>query len=121
MTSGVLPAGGLIWRPDPDTRLELLFPRPRVARRIRWNFGGDLWAYVLGQFGGGSWAVTLLDDSRQQVLYSDLRALVGVEWLLPNGVTGVLDAGYVFERNLDVGGFSVAPSSTFILRVGLNF
>jgi len=119
----VLPVGGLIWTPDPSSRLELLVPRSRVARKL-WSSpgGGGLWAYSAVQFGGGSWAVTLPDDTTALVTVSDLRALVGLEWFLSRRVAGVAEAGWVFARTISANGVpEYNPSDTLMLSAGATF
>ena len=52
----VLPAGGFIWSPDEDTRLQVTFPQPKLARRVGAVGGAGWWVYAAGEFGGGTWA-----------------------------------------------------------------
>jgi hypothetical protein len=122
LESSVLPVGGVIWSPDEATRVELLVPRVRLARRIRSGRRGDLWTYVSGQFGGGSWAITLADETTTLVTYSDLRAAWGLEWVGTGRFSAVAEIGYVFYRDIrafDVSQFS--PDDAVMLRVGGNF
>ncbi|MGE5191934.1 MAG: hypothetical protein ACM3U2_05485, partial [Deltaproteobacteria bacterium] len=118
---GVLPAGGVIWLPDDDTRFELIFPRPRIARRLSVTERRECWGYVGGQLGGGAWSVALPDNSRDLLRYSDLRLLLGVEWLSDRGLLGVIEAGYVFDRHLFLEAASASPNSTLLLRAGICF
>jgi hypothetical protein len=102
LQSNWLPVGGAIWTPSELTRFELLFPRPRLARRVVKNDHWAVWSYVAGQFGGGAWAV--LDAPEQNVLvgYSDLRLLGGVEAFSRGGYELRAELGYVFARELRV-------------------
>ena len=53
----LLPAGGLIWTPNPDVRFDFVFPYPKFAERIS-NVGNyEVWAYLRGEYGGGQWSV----------------------------------------------------------------
>jgi hypothetical protein len=102
LQSNWLPVGGAIWVPNEHSRLELVFPRPRLARRVHGTDDWALWSYVAGQFGGGAWAV--LDAPAQNVLvgYSDLRLLGGVEAFSRGGYEWRAELGYVFARELRV-------------------
>ena len=53
----ILPAGGVVWTPSPDVRADILFPNPKISKRLR-DFGTtEVWGYVAGEYGGGSWNV----------------------------------------------------------------
>ncbi|MEN6557179.1 MAG: hypothetical protein ABFC54_03260, partial [Thermoguttaceae bacterium] len=56
---GVLPIGGVIWTPRADLKFDLVFPHPRIARRIDGGLStGDVtqdWVYVAGEFAGDAW------------------------------------------------------------------
>ena len=43
-----LPAGGIIWDPNDDVHLEILFPRPKFAYRFTASALHEDWAYVAG-------------------------------------------------------------------------
>jgi hypothetical protein len=121
LKSNLLPIGGLIWRPNDDVRVDLVFPRPRVARRLAIDEVQETWGYVSGVFGGGAWAV---DDGNRNVLvrYSDLRLCLGVEWLRADGGSTQVELGYVFSRDISVDQFSVlAPDGTALFQVTTNF
>lgn len=122
LESRILPVGGLIWTPNDATRCELVVPRMRVARRIRESTKGSLWTYVAGQFGGGSWAITLDDGSTTLLTYNDLRVMWGVEWLTAGRLSGVAEVGYVFSRDItafDASQFN--PSNSVLFRLGCTF
>lgn len=122
LESRILPVGGLIWTPDDATRVELLVPRMRVARRLRSGRRDDLWVYVAGQFGGGSWGITLADGSTTLLTYNDLRVVVGAEWLTTDRLSGVAEIGYVFARDISAFGASqFTPTDTLLLRLGVTF
>ncbi len=53
----VLPGVGLIWTPDPDLRIDLVFPRPKIAYRIGFVPSKyEHWVYFSGSLGGRTWA-----------------------------------------------------------------
>ncbi len=119
----VLPVGGLIWTPNADNRLELLFPRSRFVRKAQsFDAGGGAWIYTAVQFGGGSWAVTLPDDTTALVTISDLRAILGLEWFRTRSVAGVAEVGYVFARTISANRVpEFNPSDTIMLSAGATF
>lgn len=119
----VLPVGGLIWTPNEQTRLELLVPRSRLVRKVTsLATGGGVWAYGAVQFGGGSWAVTLPDDSTALVTVSDLRAVLGLEWFRSRSVAGVAEVGYVFDRTISANRVpEFNPNDTLLLSAGATF
>ncbi|MCG8587066.1 MAG: DUF6268 family outer membrane beta-barrel protein [Pirellulales bacterium] len=122
----LLPAGGLIWTPDEDTRYHILFPNPKMAKRLPWrHFGSaDVWWYVLGEYGGGSWTVERDDRMSDVVDYNDIRVLLGLEWETPGGFKGDVAIGFVWDRELLYRSnepASFKPSDTGLLRAGFSF
>ena len=96
----ILPAIGLFMSPNPDIKFDLYFPRTKLSHRIP-NMGQyEAWAYVGGEYGGGSWAIERLDGSDDQADINDVRAYAGLEWIGPRRVTGFVDFGYAFEREI---------------------
>ena len=63
----LLPAGGLIWTPNPDVKFDFVFPYPKFAERIN-NVGnsefGPIW---LREYGGGQWSVVHNNGSRRRL------------------------------------------------------
>lgn len=122
LESHVLPVGGVVWSPREDWRFELLFPRPRVAHRLVFSSSRSAWGYVAGQFGGGSWSITLDDAASTLVTYSDLRVMLGCEWAGSDSLSGVVEAGYVFSRNLSAFGLTqLVPEDSVLLHGGVTF
>lgn len=122
-----LPIGGLIWRPRPDLKLELVAPRPRIGRRIYW-FGayGEAvqdWAYVAGEFGGGTWAFQRSTGVDDVVNYRDYRVILGWERKALGGLDARLEAGYVFSRTIEYASSvpDVEPDDTLMLRAALTY
>jgi len=119
----LLPAGGLFIQPTPDIKLNLYFPRPKIARRLP-NFQNlEVWGYAGGEYGGGSWTVERFGGIGDQVDYNDIRVFLGLEWLTPAQITGFFEGGYVFERELIYKRFdnSLDLSDSFMLRAGIAF
>jgi hypothetical protein len=119
----VLPVGGLVWTPNEAHRLELLVPRSRLARRVlTFDGGGAAWTYAACQFGGGTWAIALPDDTTAVVTSSDLRAILGLEWFRSRTVAGVAEVGYVFARTISANGVAeFNPTDAIMLQVGATF
>ncbi len=118
----ILPAAGVIVKPDRDTSIELTFPRPRFAQRLGYTHFGDIWWYVAGELGGGTWAVSTAGGD-DVVTISDYRLLLGIENQGARGFKTYLEVGYVFGREIE---FKSAapdfdPSDTFLLRAGLTY
>lgn len=93
----LLPVAGLILTPDPAMRLELVFPRPRIAFQLTEEHR----LYVSGELGGGTWAIerdSLVDDL---ATYRDLRACIGVEHVDKEGGRSAFEIGYLFDRRLE--------------------
>jgi len=126
----LLPAGGIVWTPNPDVRFEILFPNPRIARRL-WTCGNtDWWLYLRGEYGGGSWTVKqdvtipVADSYVDQIDYNDIRAGLGLEFDTPRAWKGLFEVGVTCEREVifrtgNVGTFR--PDPTVYLRAALAY
>jgi len=97
----LLPVVGIYANPNPDMKIDLAFPRSKISHRIP-NFNDfEGWAYAGAEYGGGSWAIDRpVAGIADQVDINDVRAYLGLEWMGPRRVTGFLELGYVFEREL---------------------
>lgn len=118
-----LPAVGAIWTPNDDYKVELLFPRPRVMKKLAASGDKTRWIYVGGEFGGGSWAIDRADGTADVFTYSALRFLVGYEVKQPRGFSPRVEAGYIFNRQVEykseIGDYD--PNSAFMVRFGGAF
>lgn len=120
----MLPAGGLFWTPDANSRFNLYFPRPKISRRLP-NLGNtEVWGYVSGEYGGGSWTIRREANFADQVDINDYRLMVGLEWIGIRGVTGFGEVGVAFDRELiyrsdDTIGHNLGDS--FFARGGFAF
>jgi hypothetical protein len=120
LQSNLLPVGGLIWRPSPDLRIDIVVPRPRVAWFIGGDDFGETWGFVSGVFGGGAWAV---DAGSENILvqYSDLRLSIGCEH---SGLAAIWTAeiGLAFSRDISLDRYTVrTPDSGLFLQAGVEF
>ena len=119
----MLPAGGLVWKPNEDTEFSLIFPYPRISRRLS-NYGvTEWWVYCRGDYGGGSWTMSPDKTSLplDQMDYNDLRFALGLEFDRMDRIGGLLEVGCAFDRELVVRstGAKYSPSTTIFLRAGL--
>lgn len=105
----VLPAVGLIYQPRPDCRLDLIFPRPRLAYRLVQNGDREQWAYLGTGFSGGTWGYQQQSGIDDQITYRDWLAVVGWE-STPRLAPGMpfaigrrvnLEVGYAFGRRFE--------------------
>lgn len=119
----VLPVAGLIWTPHDDWRYEILFPRPKISRRLfRTDADVSWWVTAIGEFGGNTWAVQRLDGTDDKFTYSDLRLIGGVERQVAGRLTTRFEAGYVFDRQAEyAGGGKLKPADTVLLRAEIAY
>ncbi len=131
-----LPVIGTVYAPvSGDVRLDLVFPKPRVAWKISDNIGGrerqkgrrsqveSLWLTLGGELGGGSWAISRADRAYDVVTYRDYRLIAGLESQQKNGATSRLEAGWIFDRSVqyrsNMGNYQ--PSDSFMVRVSTDY
>jgi len=119
----MLPAAGIVWIPSPETEFSLVFPYPRVSRRLP-NFGNtEWWLYCRGEYGGGSWAVQpdKMAGPVDQIDYNDIRVALGLEFDRMDKIAGLVEVGTAFERELLLRSTheKYSPSTTIFLRAGL--
>ena len=118
----VLPVVGVIHSPRDDLKLELVFPKPRVLKRVAVAPDAETWAYVVGELGGGSWAIERQNGQDDIANYRDYRLLFGLERKRTDRWTAAIEAGYVFERELEYerGRGDFGPDNTVLLRLALS-
>ncbi len=125
--SNVIPIGGLIWTPSKDLQFDILFPHPKLARRVYWSGhqGDDIqdWIYVAGEFANDSWAIRRSDGSNDQVMLRDYRLILGIERKAIGGLSSRVEVGYVFGRRIRYVSETpdFYPSDTVLLRGGLTY
>lgn len=120
----LLPAFGILWTPNPQTRWDLYFPRPKLASYLTTVGNTDVWCYINAEYGGGSWAISRANVGNPQMDINDIRVGLGLEWTSQSGVHGFTEAAYVFNRELVFASGPVAVQeldSTFMLRGGLTY
>ncbi len=119
-----LPAAGVIWTPNPYVCYEILFPRPRVLFMFNEQPEHEDWAYIAGEFGGGSWSIQRVPGYTQDVVtFTDYRAIVGVERRKNGGAGLRVEAGYIFGRSFEYTstGAQFDLESTWMVRGSVTF
>ncbi len=116
----------MIWTPDPDSRFELLFPRPKLSHRIATVRNSNLWGYVEGEYGGNTWTIRRNQPgfNGDLVDYNDLRLSLGIESIGFNARRMNFEVGYVFNRRLMYqSGITPTtyPHGTAMIRGGFTF
>ena len=134
-----LPVFGIIYSPREDIKLNMIFPAPKLVFRISQGTDDELWGYLAGEFGGGSWAIERSAGRtvgrgrgrrvvpavlrKDVIAYTDWRLMFGLEQKATDGGTMFVEVGYVFNRELEyksgLGNFD--PESTAMLRAGLTY
>jgi hypothetical protein len=116
----LLPVAGTIWSPLEWLKVEAVFPRPRLAARIK---DTSTWVYLGGELGGGTWAierVNLVDDN---ATYRDLRLVLGWETVVADSLGSSFEIGYVFDRRLSyssgIGDYD--PTDGFMIRTAAQY
>jgi hypothetical protein len=123
----LLPVAGLVWTPNDDTKFALVFPQPKISRRVYWcgatNQDVQDWVYIGGELGGGTWAIRRSDGADDVLNYRDLRAFLGIERRAIGRINPRLEIGYVFARKLqlDQAAADYFPRDTLMLRGALAY
>lgn len=119
----LLPAGGIIYYPNADTRFDLVFPEPRVSRRFRTVGNWDWWWYANGRIGGGRWTIERRTGMDDRFTYNDYRIGGGLEFVSYKGSRGWFDVAYVFNRQVlyDSGTGNFNPDPTVALTAGWSY
>lgn len=118
-----LPVAGIVWNYSEDLKFELMAPRPRIAWRFSHAECDEHWAYVVGEFGGGTWAVQRASGLNDVATLQDYKLMLGVERKWDTVKSWWAEAGYVFSRRVEyTSGIGDSDlSSSGVARVGLSF
>ena len=125
----LLPAGGVLWQPNPGTRFDLFFPEPKLSQYLSTIGNYDTWWYVGGYYGGGAWTVERANGSKDSIDINDIRLLLGLEWgrneqMRDGRRTAFVEAGYVFNRELlykNQPADNIDLSDSFVVRAGIGY
>lgn len=135
----IIPFAGFLWRPTDDWKIELMVPRPKIAKRIDYQshfigseeLGGEMlktveisdWIYLSGELGGGSWAIRRLDGENDLITYRDLRLILGIERKNTQCLSYYAEVAYVFCRKFDYESATpdIHPGDSVMLRLGTTY
>lgn len=98
----ILPVVGVSLRDVfvPGTRMDLVFPRPRIDYLL----SDTSRIYLAGRLGGGTWDIEFPDEANHVITYRDYRLLLGFETASRDGSHSSWEFGYVFSRALEFRG-----------------
>ena len=119
----LMPTFGVIWAPSDIFECHLIFPDPKILRRVHIVNDTQWWAYVRADYGGGSWAVNT-DKGVFRTDYNDIRVAVGLEFRnRPRQcLSGYFEVGGAFNRELYSNGYAwYKPSNCVFLAGGLRY
>jgi hypothetical protein len=127
----LIPSGGILWEPNERTKFDIYFPQPKLASYLAPIGNQELWWYLAGEYGGGSWTIKreIAPIFTDRFDYNDIRILVGLEWgpseMFREGQRlGFIEAGWVTEREgiyVARPGDSFSLADSFILRAGVGY
>jgi hypothetical protein len=118
-----LPAGGLIWSPNEDWQLDLIFPKPKIAQRLSADGCREWWHYLAAEFGGGPYSIRRTSGAQDVIILRDYRLYYGVEHKTLGGLSGKVEAGVVLGREVEFvsGEPTHEPGETLIVRAGVAY
>jgi hypothetical protein len=125
----LLPAVGILWAPNPDTRFDIFFPEPKLSHYLSTVGNADVWWYINGYYGGGAWTIKQVDDSNDEIDINDIRLMLGFEFGRSEQIRqgfrqGFIEGGYAFNRELLYRNRSTSNldlENSFILRAGFAY
>ncbi len=124
----IFPAIGFLWEPDENRRYDIYFPRPKFSHYWTTRGNSTIWWHVGAEYGGGAWTFkrTVAPDegTTEQADINDIRIFTGIEWDRLQRVTGLLEIGYVFEREIYVRNHrdeDLDLDDTVMIRGGIKF
>ncbi|MEK6246818.1 MAG: hypothetical protein N2C12_01480 [Planctomycetales bacterium] len=127
----LLPTGGLVWTPggpNGNVRFDILFPNPKFSFRVFSLRSTDIWWYLAGEYGGGSWTIQRGGvvpgaPANDRFAYNDIRIISGLEWTGYYGLRGFAEAGWVLAREIDYvsNAFDTKPPQTVMVRGGITY
>jgi hypothetical protein len=121
---GVLPAGGIVWTPNSDTRFDILFPNPKLTRRLSTVGSTEWWWYLRGEYGGGNWTVKRVAGNVERTDYNDMRAAFGLDFHRTTNSNGYCEVGVAFNREIlykDSPEDNIKPTTTVFIGGGMSF
>lgn len=117
----IVPSGGIIWRPNEQNIVRLVYPDPRWSRYLgKLSNETDWWFYIGGEIGGGRW---LIEDRGEtfNTDYNDYRVGLGLTFDCDK-MQGGFEIGGAFGRELvSKRGVWYAPKDAVYLKTGFKF
>jgi hypothetical protein len=135
----LLPAGGLVWTPNDSIYFNILFPNPKIGKRLTTWGNTEWWLYGSGDYGGGTWTIKRnsglttppyypwqhpADGSYTRFDYNDIRVAVGLEFKTLRQMEGHFEVGLSCSRELvyqDNSPSGYYPTNTVYLGAGLTY
>ena len=84
----LLPALGITWTPDANSRYDIFFPAPKAAKRLTALGRHSVWGFLAGEYGGGAWTFRRQTGQISPFDYNDVRISLGTEFV-PQTPTGL--------------------------------
>ena len=125
----MLPAAGLLWTPNPQTRWNLFFPEPKLSQYLTTLDEQDVWWYLGGEYGGGAWTIRRAAGFSDRIDINDVRLTIGLEWGSPKQMEvgqriGFIEGGLSFDREVRYvvrPNDTFGPGSTVFFRAGIGY
>ena len=124
----VFPAAGILWTPNPQTHWDIFFPSPKLSNYWTTYGNQQVWWYIGGEYGGGSWSIEREEDPQvgedERIDINDIRIYAGIEWWNLNRYYGFAEVGFVFDREVvfhRVPSDTLAIDETFMFRAGVSW
>lgn len=124
----LLPAFGILWTPNPQTRWDIFFPAPKLSNYWTTMGNKQVWWYLSAEYGGGSWSIEREEEpeigANERIDINDIRVIAGVECWSLNRTYGFFEVGYVFSREVvyyRVPGDTLGINDSFMLRGGISW
>lgn len=120
----ILPYAGAVWTPNDRWEFRLLFPKPRITWFAGAPMGVPTWLYVAGEYHVEAYEVNvdpINQSTRAQI--EDIRVLGGARAEF-GAATGFLEAGWVFNRDVDFDagfGTDFEIDNGFVARAGFRY
>lgn len=119
-----LPAAGLTYTPAgiPGLKFEVFFPKPKISYQYADDGQKTKTIYLLGEFGGGTWAIERASGVDDDLTYRDLRLALGLEHKFEEDFAWFAEAGFAFSRRIEYSaGGDIDLDNTGMIRAGIRY
>ncbi len=124
VTDLIIPYGGVIWTPNDQWEVRLLFPKARISRYWGRVWDRHLWTYGSLGYDLQAWQVEIQDASqtKTRMQMSSAQALLGASMQWGN-FTAFTEAGLIFDRHVRFSGpvSSFGIQDALMLRLGATY